>query len=240
MSRQVSRYVFPLTVPRTAGPDVAATLSAKYTCHASHGAVLVLKSEAHAEAIFDNRALKKYIIRHHHTWHAYARDDLFQDIKLEDIVVISGWVKTEADWVVAAFSNTSTSSSGSVEAHAGGVAGFKAEGSHTTSVTGPKMHRHGERYLESASGAGLADAKRDQSVFVKRLKVRRRFVVWRKVVAGAGYHRLPEPGDARGASGEEGITAREVEDVDELDIPELRGEVYVPLGRIEAHQLTRC
>ncbi|EKM58829.1 uncharacterized protein PHACADRAFT_88060 [Phanerochaete carnosa HHB-10118-sp] len=216
----------------TAGSDVAATLSAKYTCSASQGAVLVLESEAHAESIFDNRALKKYIIRHHHTWHAYARNDLFRDIKAEDIVMISGWVKTEDDWVVAAFGNTSTSTSGSVEGRAGGVAGLKAEGSHTSSVTGAKMHRHGERYLDNASGLRPADAKRDQSVFVKRLKVRRRLLVLWKVVAGAGYDLLPYLGDARGGPGEEGTMVRGLEHPDEMDTIELYDELCIPLGRI--------
>lgn len=195
----------------------------------------MLKSEAHAEAIYDNRALKKYIVRHHHTWHAYVRNDLLQDIKPEDIVVVSGWVKTEADWVVAAFSNASTSSSGPIEAHAGGAAGLKAEGSHMSSVTGPKMHRHGERYLRNASVPSSADAKRDQSIFVRRYKLRRRFIVLRKVVAGAGYHRFPDPGDGRGASGEEGIMEREVEDIDEAGILGLEDEVHIPLGQILNH-----
>ncbi|EKM59084.1 uncharacterized protein PHACADRAFT_249277, partial [Phanerochaete carnosa HHB-10118-sp] len=214
-------------VCRSAGTNVSVGLSTEYTCKAAQGAVLALKSQAYAESIFDNLVLKKYIIRNHDKWYAYVKGVLGQDIKPEAIVVVHGWVKTEADWTAAAFSNTSTSSSVSLEGQVGGVAGLDMGTSHTSSMTGPTMQRQGE-YLEDTSIPRPVETKRDQSVFVRRLKMRRRFGFLKKIVAGAGYHQLPDPGDAKGASGG-GVVTQEVGGVDETSAPELEGEVRVAL-----------
>ncbi|EKM58786.1 uncharacterized protein PHACADRAFT_73658, partial [Phanerochaete carnosa HHB-10118-sp] len=199
----------------TAGPSVSVTLETSYTCKAAQGAVLVLKSEAHAERMFENRLLKKHILRNHDKWCAYVKDELFQDVNPEDIVVVSGWVKTGADWAAIAFGNASTTSSASAEGRVGGVAGVAAGGSHSRSVTGPRMERQGQNYLSGASSSQTAGGKRDHSVFVKRYKMLKRLGFLRKVVAGAGYDRLPGQGDGRGASGAEGVMVEKDEDEDE-------------------------
>ncbi|EKM56580.1 uncharacterized protein PHACADRAFT_141343 [Phanerochaete carnosa HHB-10118-sp] len=208
-----------------AGTNVSVALSAEYTCKAAQGAVLALKSEADAESIYDNLALKEYILRHHDEWYTYARGILRHDVKREDIVMIIGWVKTEADWAAAVFSNTSTSSSVSIEGRGGGVAGMGMGTSHTSSVTGPTMQRQGENYLANAPGPVPAVPKRDQSALVKRYKVRKWLGVVKRVVAGGGYHRLPDGGDERGGSAEEGISAQEMGDVDEKSILDMWNEV---------------
>ncbi|EKM51448.1 uncharacterized protein PHACADRAFT_102964 [Phanerochaete carnosa HHB-10118-sp] len=199
-----------------ASADVAAstglsvTLDASYTCRATQGAVLILKSEAHAEKILRNRLLKKYIVRHCDRWYAYARNEIYQDIKQEDIVVVSGWVKTTADWATVAFSNTSTSSSASLEGRVGGIAGAAVGGSHSRSMTGPRMERQ-------ASNFPPAEAKRDQCVLLRRYKIRKRLVFLKKVVGGAGYDQLPSPDDEQGAS-RVGVAAWEDEDEETADI----------------------
>ncbi|EKM56571.1 uncharacterized protein PHACADRAFT_66257, partial [Phanerochaete carnosa HHB-10118-sp] len=215
----------------SAGANASVTLSAEYTCKAAQGAVLALKSEADAESIFDNLTLKEYILRHHDEWYAYARGILRQDVKREDIIMIIGWVKTEADWAAAAFSNTSTSSSVSVEGHAAGVTGLSMGTSHTTSVTGPMMQRQGENHVANAPSPASAVPKRDQSVLVKRYMVRKWLGVLRRIVAGAGPDRLPDPGDERNGSTEEGILADEVENTNKTEILDLEneGEIYDPL-----------
>ncbi|EKM56568.1 uncharacterized protein PHACADRAFT_253776 [Phanerochaete carnosa HHB-10118-sp] len=233
-----------------AGGTVSATLGADYTCKASQGAVLELKSEAYAEAIFENLELKQYILRHHGEWHKYAKGKLHQDVKRGDIVMICGWVKTEADWAATAFSNTSTNTSISVGVQAGAVAGANAGASNTSSTTGPTMRRQGENYAKASGpavkpsdtptnasevvanvpGLILPEPTRDQSVFVRRYKVETRLGVLKEVVAGAGYHRLPDAGDGRGDSAAEGIVGREggTEDIDETSIMELGNEGEVP------------
>ncbi|EKM49129.1 uncharacterized protein PHACADRAFT_154680 [Phanerochaete carnosa HHB-10118-sp] len=215
----------------TAGPGVSATLETSYTCKAVQGAVIVLKSEAHAERIFEDRRLKKHIVQNHGRWCAYVKDELFKDVNPEDIVVVSGWVKTRANWAVIAFGSTSTTSSASAEGHVGGVAGVAAGGSHSRSVTGPRMERQGQSYLSKASSPQCAGGKRDQSVFVKRYKMLKRLGFLRKVVAGAGHDRLSGSGDGRSGSGAEGVTAQEGGDGEKADIlgPRSKGKVADPL-----------
>ncbi|EKM58798.1 uncharacterized protein PHACADRAFT_191130 [Phanerochaete carnosa HHB-10118-sp] len=60
----------------TAGANVTATLTAKYTCKVAQGAILELKSDAVAETLFENQALEKYIVRNHDIWYGYATDTL--------------------------------------------------------------------------------------------------------------------------------------------------------------------
>ncbi|EKM56565.1 uncharacterized protein PHACADRAFT_92278 [Phanerochaete carnosa HHB-10118-sp] len=213
------------SVDITAAINVSATLGAEYTCKAAQGAVLELNSEADAESIYEKVSLKEYIIRHHNEWYAYAKDVLDLDIQRESIVVVIGWVKTEADWATVAFGNTSTSSSVSLEGRAAGVVGAGVGTSRSSSTTGPTMRRQGKDYSASAP-----DSARDQSVFLKRLKMKKRFGLLKEIVAGAGYHRLPDRGDGRGGSAAEGIAAREgdVEDIDEASIIELGSEGEVP------------
>lgn len=226
---------YPLTTSRTTGTGMSLSLSTKYTCKAAQGAVLELKSEAYAESIFESRVLEKYILRHHDSWYAYVRDVLGHRVEQENLVVVSGWVKTEADWAAVAFSNTNASTSVSVKGHAGGVAGIQMGGERTSSVTGPKMHRHGEHYSEHASGPRPTDAKRNQCVFLRRLMVHKRLMLPRKIVAGAGYHRLPGPEYGRGASRQEGVMAQEVEELDDINSWESVSEVRASLRRIVSY-----
>ncbi|EKM58880.1 uncharacterized protein PHACADRAFT_191194 [Phanerochaete carnosa HHB-10118-sp] len=92
----------------TIGAGVSATLSMEYICKGAQGAVLVLQSKAYDEALFENNNFKTYIIRDHDKWFSYARNNLGQAVQQEDITVVSGWVKTEANWAATAFNNTSS------------------------------------------------------------------------------------------------------------------------------------
>ncbi|EKM56983.1 uncharacterized protein PHACADRAFT_208150 [Phanerochaete carnosa HHB-10118-sp] len=56
----------------------------------------------------------------------------------------------------------------------------------------------------------------------------RRFGELKEIVAGAGYHRLLDAGDARSGAAAEGIVAQEVGDVDETSIVEFESEGEVP------------
>ncbi|GJE97264.1 WD40 repeat domain-containing protein [Phanerochaete sordida] len=202
------------------GSGVSAGIGAEYTCTASQGAVLALKSVTDAHTVFDNTELKAYVLRNHERWCAFAHDVHHLAVKPAAIVMVSGWVKTRPDWAAAAFSNTGSRRSASVKASAGGVAGIEAGTEHTDSVEGPTMHRHGERYVNKGSEPYRA-LKLNQSVFIKRYKVRRRLAIVRTVVAGAGCHRLPRGDDEdehveRGMDLDEG--GSEGEDPDLVDI----------------------
>ncbi|EKM50226.1 uncharacterized protein PHACADRAFT_105903 [Phanerochaete carnosa HHB-10118-sp] len=210
----VERKEMHASVDVATSVGASATLSANYTCKAAQGAVLVLQSEAHTESLFENHLLHTYIARNYDKWYAYAKDDLGQAIQQESIIVIRGWVKTTSDWAAVAFRNTTTTTKFSLKGRVGNAVGAEMGGSRTSSVRGPRMQRQGKNYSAKASGLPVPEAKRNQCPFLKRYKLRRRPGFPWKVIASAGYHVLPDSGDARGTSGMEGVVAWD-QDLDE-------------------------
>ncbi|EKM58801.1 uncharacterized protein PHACADRAFT_88684 [Phanerochaete carnosa HHB-10118-sp] len=213
----------------TAGANVSAALTANYTCKATQGAILELNSNAYTETLFENQALEKYIVRNHDTWYTYATETLGHRLKRENLVVVRGWVKTEADWAAVAFGNVSTSSSVSAEGNVGGIAGVGVGRSHSRSVTGTPMERQGQHYLADASRRRPAESTRDQCVLVKRYKLQKRLGILTKLTAGAGHHRLPDAGDGRSGRGGEGVVVREEEDLIDAGMLNRQGDILDPL-----------
>ncbi|EKM58871.1 uncharacterized protein PHACADRAFT_248971 [Phanerochaete carnosa HHB-10118-sp] len=156
-SHGVERREVNASADVTAGvASISYNPSAEYTCKAAKGAVLTLRSEAYIEKIFGNNLLEKYILRNHDNWYAYVKNIALQDVEREDLVFVSGWVKTTADWMITIF-----------------------QGTNTHSRRSPEISRHGEGYL----GDPLGETKRHQCLFVSGYKVRRRFGVVRDVAS---------------------------------------------------------
>lgn len=173
-------------------------LSAEYTCNEERGALLVLNSSADSETIYDNRLLKRYMVLNHHGWHSYARNVLGLDIKPQDVVLIVGWHKTRADWANAVFINSSTTQAASLQSTVGGnAAGLGVSHTRQGSHMGPQLHRQGQNYEADPPPDASAEATKDQSAFVKRYRLLTRLWLVKKLVAGAGYHQLPD-GDPNG------------------------------------------
>ncbi|GJE94277.1 WD40 repeat domain-containing protein [Phanerochaete sordida] len=170
----------------------SAGVGAKYACIAAQGAVLELQSAADSEVLYRNTLLKAYILRNHAHWVAYARETLHLDVKEEEIVFISGTVKSRADWAVMAFSNTLRSYQGSVSGRVSGVAGLAAGHSHTSLAIGAEMERYGEHYAQSGDRSRPVESDwQDQSILLERYMVRRWLRVLKNMSAGAGYYRPP-------------------------------------------------
>ena len=207
-----------LTPASSASAEAAAVLSAGYTCKETQGALLVLQSDGYSETVFSSRELQKYMIRQHEQWCNYLRDVLKQVINPEDVFLVSGWAKTSADWAVAAFSNLVSKHYTSVEGQAGRFAGFSFFRSRTRAQSGPKMHRQGSKYPRD-EGRTLTELEKDQSIFLLRYKLKRRFLMLKTIVAGAGYDRLPDHGRGNNAGG--GLSPLDmIQDVDDEDADE--------------------
>lgn len=191
-----------LTSCSAALADAAASLSAGYTCKETQGALLVLQSAASAETVFESRILKAYMIRHHEHWHAYARDILGHDIGLEEIILVSGWVKHSADWAATAFSSSSLRHFASLQGSLGKLVGLELFRSRTRVQSGPRMHRQGSAYPRPPEDMLT---EKDQCMFLKRYKIESRLKVLKTIVAGAGHPALPKDGE--GGVGEGGVTA---------------------------------
>ncbi|GJE94291.1 WD40 repeat domain-containing protein [Phanerochaete sordida] len=171
----------------------SAALSASYACREVQGALLVLKSRAYAESLYDNNALEEYMIREHDNWYTYAKEKLRHRVDQEDIVLVSGWIKAPDDWATAAFSTLSSRNQLAVKGRIAQLFGLSLSRSRHKSYSGPPMERSGERYPKEAG----SNAPKDQCVFVKRYKIKKRLGIVRIMVAGAGSHNLPSGNDDR-------------------------------------------
>ncbi|GJE94314.1 WD40 repeat domain-containing protein [Phanerochaete sordida] len=209
--------------------EAIAALSTRYTCKETHGALLVLQSEGRSESVFEGRRLKRYIAQYHESWNEYVRDVLDHHVREEDIILVGGWVKTAADWAAMAFSNTSTKHHASLKGTVGGFMGIGLFGSRTRKQSGARSYRTGTEYSKSDHDTH-SDLPRDQSMFIKRYKIKRRLIVLKTIVAGAGHHTLPDPDNedrGRGLAalddisvgdGDDGLRLREYKIVDPLDV----------------------
>ena len=158
------------------------------------------------------------VLQHEH-WCSYVRDVLGHDVSPQEIVLISGWGKASADWAATVFSNTSTKRYASLRGQFGKLVGLELFGSRTRVQSGPKVHRQGDIYPRPR-GTPPDDLKKDQCMFVKRYKLKRRFKILHKIVAGAGYDRLPG-NSGEGGSGTGVIADDSGSDEDDPDDGEL-------------------
>ncbi|GJE99313.1 WD40 repeat domain-containing protein [Phanerochaete sordida] len=190
------------SVTVSVGPSESVALKADYTCHEAQGAALTLQSAASAEGMLPSTVLKEYLLQQVETWHAYATQVLCIDIKMEDVVVVIGWIKTTPDWAATAFGfDKHTGGSISLGANAAGAAGAEASSSKSSSVKTSSIQRHGPLYSpNSHAPRTLADDVRsNQCVFIKRLSVKKRFILPGRIVGGAGSHHLPGSQGGRGS-----------------------------------------
>ena len=208
-----------LTSNSAASTDVAVELSAGYTCKETQGALLVLRSQGHSETMFWNDKLKTYMLRQHEAWCEYLHNDLGQtDVSPEDIVLVSGWVKTSPDWAAAVFSEFVSKHYASIKGHASRFIGLELSHSQSRAQSGVRKDRQGAKYQRD-NGAKRAEMEQDQSIFLKRYKLKRRLVILKIIAAGAGYDRLPDHG--RGGDAAKGLLASErLSDADDEDSEE--------------------
>ncbi|GJE89940.1 WD40 repeat domain-containing protein [Phanerochaete sordida] len=198
-----------LSVDMTSGSGISVALQARFICREAYGAALTLQSAAHAKEVIPNSRLRSYILKSVDRYYEYATQELGHVIKRRDIIFVTGWTKTTPNWAATVLSfHGSSSSSGSLEARAAGVAGTGMSGSKARSTTTSPFPRWGTQYTPDSEPISSENAEGDQCLFMKRLKVRRR--LFTKIVAGAGYHRLPHLDDGHGASGEEGAAAEDI------------------------------
>ncbi|GJF00346.1 WD40 repeat domain-containing protein [Phanerochaete sordida] len=196
-SRGVRESAAHASAAAPAGPNVSVAFKADYTCHEAQGAALTLQSQATAEVILPSADLKDYILQHVVTWHEYATQVLRLGIKIEDIVVVTGWVKTAPDWAATAFGfDKRAGASLSVGAHGAGAAGVDVGWSSSTSVKTSSIQRHGTLYSLHPSQPPATNLSRSQCIFIKRLSVRTRLILPKRIEGGAGFQ--GPPGSRRG------------------------------------------
>ncbi|GJE99616.1 WD40 repeat domain-containing protein [Phanerochaete sordida] len=187
---------------------ISAGLQASFICKQAYGAVLTLKSPAHAEEVIVSHHLRRYILRNVDRYYDYATQELGHVVKQRDMVFVTGWTKTKPDWAATVLSSQRISSSEvSLGVHATGSTGAHVGGSRDRLMTMSPIPRYGRQYAPNSPRTVPEDIKEDQCLFVRRLRVRRR--LFTKIVAGAGYHHLPHLDGRHSALGEEGFAAED-------------------------------
>ncbi|KAJ3528305.1 hypothetical protein NM688_g8017 [Phlebia brevispora] len=103
-----------------------AEISFKFECSGQRGALLVLNHRAECETVNRSPDLEEYITRNHRAWHTFVSKTLRLKCKLEELVCVSGWVKT-SEWTVVAVSRDENSHSGVIKGQLGTLAGIGCE-----------------------------------------------------------------------------------------------------------------
>nr|VWO96437.1 N/A [Ganoderma boninense] len=145
------------------------------------GAVLVLKNDAHREDLHPCRDLTQYILLNHAGWHQFARNVCRLDLKSQDIIFVSGCVKT-AEWALAAATDRARDG----EIAFGGDFGPAGQASFSVSATREvSMSWEHRRDPHGTQGEGSKPSKFDQCVFLHYYKVKHRPFFVPKVLRAA-------------------------------------------------------
>lgn len=190
------------------------------------GAFLLLKEKAVLKELHETGNLIRYIRTNHSEWLEFITNELDYVLQREDIIFISGTVKT-TEWAVGAFFNHEHEGSFDVTFNAGpwasSSAGFKISSNTSVNV----QHREGPS-LAIARGPnappitqgheteGFDAVPYNQTVFLHYYKVKNRTFLWPKVLkAAAGPDDLPTD---EGDEDEGGVAVRVEHDSAEPEV----------------------
>ncbi|KAF7797630.1 hypothetical protein EIP86_008830 [Pleurotus ostreatoroseus] len=162
------------------------------------GALLSLNRPAESQNINRSSKFRDFVARNHRTWYDYVTSELDIECRPEELVCISGWIKT-SEWTVAAFTKESNSHDCTIQGQIGSVGGIGC-GLHITHSKGmTPIQRSGPKCVKGRSKApvvsdgGVLASENDQTIFVQFYQVKYRRFLWPKTMrAAAGPDTLPE------------------------------------------------
>ncbi|KAH9853261.1 WD40 repeat-like protein [Lenzites betulinus] len=211
----VSSSVTSYDISGSAGTTLQAVgAGLKFTCEREHGAFVFVKPAADRWQMHRSKSLALYIRTNIDSWYHFATDVCDLEIARDEIIFVSGVVKT-ADWGLGAFLRQGAEGEVSFQANLGPFAqgSFNFSRSHKSagvvewrtkpdgaSVSPAPSVRSGSTSdtLASSSSTSLAlqrthsDTRKDQSLFLRYFKTKR--VLWRNMmVRGAADPDKPGP-----------------------------------------------
>ncbi|KZT00235.1 uncharacterized protein LAESUDRAFT_666522 [Laetiporus sulphureus 93-53] len=178
-----------------------------FECTEDNGAILVLGAPAIRHRLRHGRRIKTYIRTHLRNWHTFAVKRLDLDLSEDDIIFVSGWVKTTA-WSLAAFAGDAKNARITFSADGDGVAGGCWQINEARDAnwafeyhSGPPsdgVRKNEERRINKAAAKNENDdghrrGKQDQCVFLHYYKLKKRFLCIKSMKAMA-EPRSPSPG----------------------------------------------
>ncbi|KAI0707101.1 hypothetical protein C8Q76DRAFT_800461 [Earliella scabrosa] len=181
--------------------------SLEFQCNRASGALLFLGSDGLREHLDCGLCIKKYMTKNLPDWYAYAKDNLQMEVHEEDIVFVSGFIKT-AVYAAASFchENTkiSTTFSGccTLPGVASGSAALAVQVSDAQGLVPTMDTRASPPELAAKWGNLLKEEVKDprQCVFLEYYRMKRRSWFIKRIEAGAGPHELPPLDPPSGSS----------------------------------------
>lgn len=173
-----------------------------FKVNVERGAYLLLKDKAVLKELLTTGSLIRYIRANHSEWINFITNGLDLVHPREDIIFVSGTIKT-TEWAVGAFSNYEHEGSFDITFNAGPWAsassGFKVSTSTSVNVQhreGPSpaiTHRpNAPQITQGYETEGLDAMPYNQTVFLHYYKLKNRTFLWPKVMkAAAGPDNLP-------------------------------------------------
>ena len=156
--------------------------SYKFSCSKNQGAIVVLGDHGTRSIVRKNKAFEKYMESHQDSWYQFALS-LDHDIDRDDLVLVSGWVKT-SQWALAACTNYGRAHEVTLDASVAGVASAKFEIKLCQDVEMSVDQRSGPSRRTKLDRQSLP---RDQCLFLRYYKAKRRLPFGpKKIVAGSG------------------------------------------------------
>ncbi|OBZ73114.1 hypothetical protein A0H81_06652 [Grifola frondosa] len=203
-----------VSVGATAQTIVSAGLQFRYKCSNEHGALLRLSQPGHAVAIHCGQSIKDYMRLQHSHWFTFARDVMGLEKQEEDLIFVSGHVKT-AEWLlIAEYTSSSREGELSFTGTVGPSASANASLSMSHSVSMSVQYRPGppkalsicpDSSISVAANNSAGDdtpasasekSNFDQCIFLNYYKLKtRRFRAPKIIEAAAGTHEQPRSDD---------------------------------------------
>ncbi|KAI0753977.1 WD40-repeat-containing domain protein [Daedaleopsis nitida] len=198
---------------------VSAGAKFEFRMKSDTGALLVLEPPARIAQFTAKLPIVRYLERNHSSWLSFAnygrqgRPDPGLDVRLEDLMFISGTTKT-TQWFTTVFSGRSKGESGSISLGASGIGSlsFSLSNEHQA-ISGSRCNFGPDDVDRSAAGRygelvreGVSPLKPTQNIFVNYYKMKRRIWRYHPMQAAAGPHELP-PGDDRVEDGSSALLA---------------------------------
>ena len=148
-----------------------ADASYSFDYYGTQGAIAILGDVGKQEHVLLSLAFREYMLKNHDSWHKFARSLDF-DVRHEDIIFVSGWVKT-SEWASAAFSNEKREHDLTISASIGSACGAHFEVSHKEKTSTNILVEQRSNLAPSSSKTSISSAESyDQCLFLKYHKIK--------------------------------------------------------------------